>query len=93
MGEPSQQGVKFHFIEAWSYSFVVRIYRERGGSLCRDIEPFLTLSRSELAGVGGGSGLGLAIARQAVLANGGRISAQRSAEGGLLVEIELPAEP
>jgi two-component system sensor histidine kinase CpxA len=56
-------------------------------------EPFLTLSGSELSGVGGGSGLGLAIARQAVLANGGRISAHGSAEGGLIVEIELPAEP
>jgi two-component system sensor histidine kinase CpxA len=56
-------------------------------------EPFLALSGSELSGVGGGSGLGLAIARQAVLANGGRISAHGSPEGGLIVEIELPAEP
>ncbi|WP_164981376.1 ATP-binding protein [Silvibacterium dinghuense] len=56
-------------------------------------EPFLTLSGSEPGTIGGGSGLGLAIARQAVLANGGRISAQRSPEGGLIVEIQLPAEP
>ena len=56
-------------------------------------EPFLTLSGSEISGVSGGSGLGLAIARQAILANGGRISAQGSPEGGLIVEIELPAEP
>jgi len=51
-------------------------------------EPFLTLSRSEDV-VGGGSGLGLAIARQAVLANGGKITAHASTEGGLTVKIEL----
>jgi two-component system, OmpR family, sensor histidine kinase CpxA len=55
-------------------------------------EPFLTLSGSE-PGDNGGCGLGLAIARQAVLANGGRISAQGSPGGGLIVRIELPAEP
>ncbi|SDE80694.1 sensor histidine kinase [Terriglobus roseus] len=55
-------------------------------------EPFVTLSGSELTGISGGSGLGLAIARQAVLANGGFISAQSARDGGLVITIELPAE-
>ena len=38
----------------------------------------------------GGSGLGLAIARAIVLAHGGRIWADQSAEGGARVALELP---
>jgi two-component system sensor histidine kinase CpxA len=37
-----------------------------------------------------GSGLGLAIAQRAVAANGGKIGATNAADGGLIVEIELP---
>lgn len=54
-------------------------------------EPFVTLPNGVAAG-GAGSGLGLAIARQAVLANRGRISARNSESGGLTVTIELPID-
>lgn len=53
-------------------------------------EPFLTLPDGASEVKSGGSGLGLAIARQAVLANNGRISAKSNADGGLTVTIELP---
>jgi len=54
-------------------------------------EPFVTLPGGDSEAKAGGSGLGLAIARQAVLANDGRISAKSGADGGLTVTIELPA--
>jgi two-component system sensor histidine kinase CpxA len=54
-------------------------------------EPFVTLPDGDSEAKAGGSGLGLAIARQAVLANDGRISAKSGADGGLTVTIELPA--
>jgi two-component system, OmpR family, sensor histidine kinase CpxA len=54
-------------------------------------EPFVTLPDGGSEAKAGGSGLGLAIARQAVLANKGRISAKSSADSGLTVTIELPA--
>jgi signal transduction histidine kinase len=41
----------------------------------------------------GGSGLGLAIARQMIEAQGGRMYAENSTEGGLRVGFELPSEP
>jgi signal transduction histidine kinase len=37
-----------------------------------------------------GSGLGLAIAHRAIVANGGKIGAINAADGGLIVDIELP---
>lgn len=40
----------------------------------------------------GGTGLGLAITQQAVEAHGGSVRAVNQSTGGLLVEIELPAE-
>lgn len=52
-------------------------------------EPFVTLPDGDSETKAGGSGLGLAIARQAVLANDGRISAK--SDCGLTVTIELPA--
>jgi two-component system sensor histidine kinase CpxA len=52
-------------------------------------EPFVTLP-DRVTGLVQGSGLGLAIARQAVIANGGRIHARNSERGGLIVMIELP---
>lgn len=52
--------------------------------------PFFTLPQQVSNDVPRGSGLGLAIAQQAVLANGGRIFAERSHAGGLKVVIELP---
>ena len=54
-------------------------------------EPFVTLPDGGSEAKAGGSGLGLAIARQAVLANDGRISAKSGTDGGLTVTIELPA--
>ncbi len=52
-------------------------------------EPFVSLP-NRATGLTEGSGLGLAISRQAVLANGGRIYARSSDQGGLIVTIELP---
>jgi two-component system sensor histidine kinase CpxA len=52
-------------------------------------EPFVTLPSRDSEAKAAGSGLGLAIARQAVLANNGRISAKNGADGGLSVTIEL----
>jgi two-component system, OmpR family, sensor histidine kinase CpxA len=52
-------------------------------------EPFVSL-QDRVADQCNGSGLGLAIARQAVLANGGRISASNTDAGGLTVTIKLP---
>jgi signal transduction histidine kinase len=40
---------------------------------------------------GGGAGLGLAIAEKAVAAHGGNIRAWNATDGGLVVEIEIPA--
>ena len=40
-----------------------------------------------------GSGLGLAIAHRAVAATGGTIDARNAADGGLIVDIELPLTP
>ena len=54
-------------------------------------EPFVTLPSRNSEAKAAGSGLGLAIARQAVLANDGRISAKNGTRGGLTVTIELPA--
>ena len=54
-------------------------------------EPFVTLPNGDSEAKAAGSGLGLAIARQAVLANDGRISAKSGADGGLTVTIDLPA--
>lgn len=54
-------------------------------------EPFVTLPNRDSEAKAAGSGLGLAIARQAVLANDGRISAKNGIDGGLTVTIEFPA--
>jgi len=51
--------------------------------------PFARVSSSGTAN-GPGSGLGLAIAQRAVAAHGGSIRAQNAADGGLVIEIELP---
>jgi K+-sensing histidine kinase KdpD len=40
-----------------------------------------------------GSGLGLAIAQRAVAADGGKIGAMNAADGGLIVDIEVPFSP
>ena len=55
-------------------------------------EPFFTLPNNSTDEIMGGSGLGLAIARQAVIANGGRIYARPSSASGLTIAIELPLE-
>ena len=41
----------------------------------------------------GGAGLGLSIARSITRAHGGTIRARPRSEGGLIVDIELPARP
>jgi len=55
-------------------------------------EMFLPFRRVHTAGetVNEGSGLGLAIAQRAVVASGGTIDARNGADGGLVVDIELP---
>jgi signal transduction histidine kinase len=55
-------------------------------------EPFrrLTADRTNHTG---GAGLGLSIARSITAAHGGAIRARPRSEGGLIVEIELPAKP
>jgi two-component system, OmpR family, sensor histidine kinase CpxA len=53
-------------------------------------EPFVTLPAGNSSESSGGSGLGLAIARQAVIANGGKVFAQTLSGNGLTVAIELP---
>jgi two-component system sensor histidine kinase CpxA len=54
-------------------------------------EPFFTAAENSDSDVSQGSGLGLAIAKQAAMANGGVIFAQKSSLGGLAVVIELPS--
>jgi two-component system, OmpR family, sensor histidine kinase CpxA len=55
-------------------------------------EPFITVADKSSVDIMRGSGLGLAIARQAVIANGGRIFARRRESGGLAVVIEVRAQ-
>ena len=51
-------------------------------------EPFRRLDRTS-----GGYGLGLSIVRSVVQAHGGRIEVSAPQDGGLLVSIDLPADP
>ena len=55
-------------------------------------EIFLPFRRVPVAGEASpeGAGLGLAIAERAVSTHGGKVRAMNAAEGGLIVEIELP---
>ena len=55
-------------------------------------EPFQRLSR-ERTSSGRGAGLGLSIVRSVARAHGGDVTARARAEGGLAVEVELPAPP
>ncbi|MFC7546457.1 sensor histidine kinase [Plantactinospora sp. GCM10030261] len=55
-------------------------------------EPFRRLGAPRTgAGPGAGAGLGLSIARSIVVAHGGRITAAPSPEGGLTVQVVIPA--
>jgi two-component system OmpR family sensor kinase len=88
---PSQSTVRIH-IELLSAPLRYRIVITDEGkgvdgeTLKRLFEPFV---RGDSAGIG----LGLAIAQRAILAHGGRIEARNRDNGGLVVEIELPAVP
>jgi two-component system OmpR family sensor kinase len=88
---PSQSTVHIH-IELLSAPLRYRIVITDEGkgadaeTLKRLFEPFV---RGDSAGIG----LGLAIAQRAILAHGGRIEARNRENGGLAVEIELPAVP
>jgi signal transduction histidine kinase len=53
------------------------------------LEPFRRLS--ERAGTGTGSGLGLSIVQSVVTAHGGQLSARARPEGGMEIEVTLPA--
>jgi signal transduction histidine kinase len=55
-------------------------------------EPFRRLA-ADRTNHAGGAGLGLSIARSITAAHGGSIRARPRSEGGLIVEIELPAKP
>ena len=55
-------------------------------------EPFRRLS-ADRTNHSGGAGLGMSIARSITAAHGGTIRARPRSEGGLVVDIELPARP
>ena len=55
-------------------------------------EPFRRLT-PDRTNHGGGAGLGLSIVRSITTAHGGTVNARPRADGGLIVEIELPANP
>ncbi|MEP7022377.1 MAG: ATP-binding protein [Actinomycetota bacterium] len=42
---------------------------------------------------GGGTGLGMSIVRSITTAHGGTVQGRPRSEGGLIVEIDLPAKP
>ena len=75
---------------------VIRI-RDRGPGVPETMlsEMFLPFHRGQTTDGtrNDGSGLGLAIAHRAVAANGGRIGAMNAADGGLIVDIEVPFAP
>jgi two-component system, OmpR family, sensor histidine kinase CpxA len=75
---------------------VIRV-RDRGPGVPDTMlsEIFLPFHRSQaMRGTrNDGSGLGLAIAHRAVAANGGTIRAMNGADGGLIVDIEVPFNP
>ncbi len=54
-------------------------------------EPFRRLGAERTAGRGQGVGLGLSIVRSVTAAHGGSVSARARTEGGLEVEVRLPA--
>jgi two-component system sensor histidine kinase CpxA len=55
-------------------------------------EPFFRTRKSAESERDHGTGLGLAIADRAVRMNGGRIDAQNSTDGGLIIRLRLPIE-
>ena len=55
-------------------------------------EPFRRLA-ADRTNHGGGAGLGLSIVRSVTIAHDGTVQARPRAEGGLIVEIELPGVP
>ena len=55
-------------------------------------EPFRRLTTDQ-TNHGGGAGLGLSIVRSITTAHGGTVRAWPRTEGGLIIEISLPARP
>ena len=81
--------------EGKSARAVVRV-RDHGpgvppATLAHLFEPFYRVSEARDR-QSGGTGLGLAITRQAVEAHGGTVCAVNHPDGGLLVEVDLPAD-
>jgi two-component system, OmpR family, sensor histidine kinase CpxA len=72
---------------------IIRV-RDRGPGVPETMLPDIFLPFRRVQTMHGnpneGSGLGLAIAQRAVAANGGKIRAKNAADGGLIVDIELP---
>jgi len=62
------------------------------GSVSTLFEPFRRLT-ADRTSHSGGAGLGMSIARSITSAHGGTIRARPRSEGGLIVEVELPATP
>ena len=75
-------------------SAFVRVRDHGPGVPARELEnlfrPFYRVSEARDR-LSGGTGLGLAITQQAVEAHGGTVRASNATDGGLLVELELPA--
>lgn len=69
--------------------------RDRGPGVDQDelgklFEPFFRTRESTESNESNGTGLGLAIAERAVRINGGTLTAQNHADGGLLIRVSLP---
>ncbi len=89
-----ENGVVGAHVETDAERVSIRIEDQGSGvpeaSLESIFEPFYRAPDATAEGLPG-TGLGLAIAERAIAQNGGTIRAQNAAEGGLVIEISLPA--